>query len=168
MDALYILNFKSNEVLLSKEFRENENHLKLQIFIIESDNIFKSEKSPFIRINDTIFIYFKENSILYLSLISEDNLIDSIYSILETINKTLQQAFDFNLTVDSVRDNFVEISLMIDQYLLNGVPVINEVNALSGLVSPYNFKDKITEKFIGKAKDYDRRTLLNYVTQMKI
>jgi hypothetical protein len=55
--------------------------------------------------------------------------------------------------------------LMIDQYLLGGVPSFNEVNVLSGLVSPYALTDKITEKFIGKAKEYDTRTLMNYVRE---
>lgn len=40
---------------------------------------------------------------------------------------------------------------------------MSEINVLAGLICPYALTDKITEKFIGKAKDYDTKTLLNYV-----
>jgi hypothetical protein len=176
MDALYILNSKTNDVLLSKEFRENENHLKLQKFLIEFKSINPlSEKSPYIKIDETIFIYLEESGdqytnsldspILYLVLLSEDNLINSIYTTLSTIRESLFQALDGNITVELIRDNFVEISLMIDTFLLGGIPTISETNVLASSVSAYNLKDKITEKFIGKAKEYDRRTLLNYLRE---
>jgi hypothetical protein len=176
MDALYILNSKTNDVLLSKEFRENENHLKLQKFLIEFKSINPlSEKSPYIKIDETIFIYLEESAdqytnsidspILYLVLLSEDNLINSIYTTLSTIRESLFQALDGNITVELIRDNFVEISLMIDTFLLGGIPTISETNVLASSVSAYNLKDKITEKFIGKAKEYDRRTLLNYLRE---
>lgn len=166
MDAFYIINSKNNEILLSKEFKSNESSLKLQIFLMEFNKIISNEKSPFICISDSLFIYLKDSlnlGIIYLAIISEDNLITSVSKILETINSTLMQAFDSNLSVELIRDNIIEIMLMIDQFLISGVPVFNEVNALSGLISPYNFKDKLTEKFIGKAKEYDTRTLLNFV-----
>ena len=53
--------------------------------------------------------------------------------------------------------------LMIDQYLLAGIPCFNDVNVLAGLVCPYGMTDKITEKFIGKAKEYETKTLSNFV-----
>jgi hypothetical protein len=55
--------------------------------------------------------------------------------------------------------------LMIDQYLLNGIPCFNEVNVLAGLICPYGMTDKITEKFIGKAKEYETKTLSNFVRE---
>ena len=54
---------------------------------------------------------------------------------------------------------------MIDQYLLNGTPIISDVNILAGLICPYGLSDKITEKVIGKAKEYDTRTLSNYIRE---
>src|SRR5690606_21859258 len=117
-----ILNSKTKDILLFKDFRENENHLKIQIFIMELNKILAEEKSPYIRINDTIFIYLQENGIIFLSLISEDNLTNSIYTILLNIHKTLVAALGYDYNSDLFRDNFVEIALMIDQYLVNGVP----------------------------------------------
>lgn len=77
----------------------------------------------------------------------------------------MKLAFNNNVTIDNIRDNFVQIMLMIDQYLVNGVPVINEVNVLAGLICPYGVTDKITEKVIGKAKEYDTKTLSNYTRE---
>jgi hypothetical protein len=168
MDAFFIVNSKNSDILISKEFKENQNSLKLGLFIMELDSIIKCEQSPYLMIKNTVFIYLKEGPIIYLGLTSEDVLISSIYNILENINTILLQAFDNNLSADLLRDNFVEITLMIDQYLLSGVPVLSDSNALSALVSPYKLKDKISEKFIGKAKEYDTRTLLNYIRESQI
>lgn len=77
-------------------------------------------------------------------------------------------AFDGKISLDNIRDNFVQILLMIDQFLLNGVPIFDEENVLSGLISPYEITDKITEKLIGKAKDYDTKTLSNFVRESQV
>jgi hypothetical protein len=79
------------------------------------------------------------------------------------IDKALRLAFGGVVNTELIRDNFVQIILMLDQYLLNGTPSFSEVNVLAGLVCPYGMTDKITEKFIGKAKDYDTKTLSNFV-----
>jgi len=50
---------------------------------------------------------------------------------LDKIEEILLKAFDGNLTLDIIRDNFVQILLMIDQFLLNGVPVFEEENVLA-------------------------------------
>jgi hypothetical protein len=81
MDALYILNVKTKEILLSKEYSDKDNKTKLQIFLSEINNILKEEISPIINIDNGIFIYkvlsssqnSKEDSNLMLvSLLSED------------------------------------------------------------------------------------------------
>lgn len=83
MDALYLINAKTHEIIITKEYKENENNLKVQIFLMEFNKIKKNEKSPFVLINNTIFVYLQNNDntnesqnnnndILLLSLISED------------------------------------------------------------------------------------------------
>jgi hypothetical protein len=170
MDAIYIISTKTQDIIVSKEFKNgdtsNENNLKLQIFLMEINKILgNNSKSPYLLINNTFFLFLEYADIIYLALVSENNLINSIYKILQNIHDTLMQVFDNNITLELIRDNMVEIMLMIDQYLLNGVPIFNEVNVLSGLISPYKITDKITEKFIGRAKDYDTRTLSNFLAQ---
>jgi len=95
-------------------------------------------------------------------------LINSLYNTLEKIEEILLKAFDGKITLDNIRDNFIQILLMIDQYLLNGVPILEDENVLTGLISPYEITDKITEKFIGKAKEYDTKTLSNFVKDSQI
>jgi hypothetical protein len=75
----------------------------------------------------------------------------------------LRLAFGGIVNTDLIRDNFVQIMLVVDQYLLNGTPCFSDVRVMAGLVCPYGMTDKITEKFIGKAKDYDTKTLSNFV-----
>jgi hypothetical protein len=175
MDAVYIIHAKSSQILIAKEFKENENHLKLQVFLLELNKILSNEQSPFILINNTIFVYLysthienvgtNSDDVIFIALLSEDNLINSVYKTLETIRNALLQSFDNNLTIDNINDNFIQISLALDQYLINGIPAITEPNVFAGLISPYDFTDKLTEKVIGKAKEYDTKTLANYVRE---
>lgn len=83
MDALYIVDLKSKEILLSKEFNDKDNNIKIQIFLGEIKNILKEEISPIINISDSIFIYKILNSqinknasddsnIMLIALVSED------------------------------------------------------------------------------------------------
>lgn len=74
MDALYIINSKTKEVLIAKEFSNTESHLKLQVFLMDFNKIQKNEKSPFILINKTIFLYHQNivHDIVYIALVSED------------------------------------------------------------------------------------------------
>lgn len=91
-----------------------------------------------------------------------------MYKVLDKIEEILFKAFDGKITLDGIRENFVQILLMLDQYLLNGVPIFEEENVLAGLISPYELTDKITEKFIGKAKEYDKKTLVNFVRDSQV
>jgi hypothetical protein len=75
MDSLYIINTRNKQILLFKEFKSNENNNKLQIFLQEYNNITNNEKSPYVVINNSIFLYLSndnDNEILYIAIISED------------------------------------------------------------------------------------------------
>jgi len=81
MDALYIINIKSKEILLIKEYSDKDNKTKLQIFLSEINNILKEEISPIINIDNSIFIYkilsssennTEDSNLMLVSLLSED------------------------------------------------------------------------------------------------
>jgi hypothetical protein len=77
MDALYIINAKNKDVLISKEFKNKDNNLKLQLFLIEFNNIIKNEKSPFILIEGSIFVYLPQGdlddeTVIYIALVTDD------------------------------------------------------------------------------------------------
>lgn len=95
-------------------------------------------------------------------------MINSIFHNLKILDKVLKSVFNINFKVQDIRDNFVEVLLMIDQYLLDGIPVFDDVNILSSLICPYGVTDKFTEKFIGKAKEYDTKTLTNYLNELNL
>ena len=57
---------------------------------------------------------------------------------------------------------------MIIQYELKGIPIFNEIPVLSSLICPNSLTNKITEKFVGKVKEYDTRTLNNYMKDLQI
>ena len=95
-------------------------------------------------------------------------MVSSLYKTLDKIEEIILKAFDGKITLENIRDNFVQIILMLDQFLLNGVPIFEEETVLSGLITPYEITDKITEKIIGKAKDYDIKTLANFVRDSQI
>ena len=83
MDALYFINIKSKEVLISKEFNQRDNNIKIHIFLAELENLLKEEISPIINISNTIFLYkilnsnehknqSDESNIMLVALLSED------------------------------------------------------------------------------------------------
>lgn len=57
---------------------------------------------------------------------------------------------------------------MIDQFLLKGIPIFNEIPVLCSLICPNSLTNKITEKFVGKVKEYDTKTLNNYMKELQI
>lgn len=167
MDAIFIINLKLKEVILFKEFKENDNQSKVQAFLM--NNLPKHEKSPFVLVDNTLVINLQFGEcLMYLCLLSEESLIQSVCRILSNIHHAIERAFEAEVTVELIKDNLIQILLMIDQYLLNGVPVFDEMNVLTGLVKPYAITDKITEKIIGKAKEYDTRTLRNFVKETQV
>jgi len=83
MDALFIINSKSKDILITKEFNNNDNILKMQIFLSEINNILKEDLSPIIIINNTIFLYksidssnnkicLDDNNMFIVAIISQD------------------------------------------------------------------------------------------------
>lgn len=58
--------------MITKDFRENDNTVKLTLFIQELDKVLLNEKSPYIIVKNTVFVYLEENNILFIALLSED------------------------------------------------------------------------------------------------
>lgn len=171
MDSFFIINAKTKEVLLFKEFNSKNNKSKVQSFLIELDHIINTPApSPYVLIDDTFFIYYttESNDILYLCLVTQDEIIPSLYKILETIDQSLKLAFKNEVKADLIKDNAILILLMIDQFILCGIPLFVDSNILEELVKPYAITDKISEKIIGKAKYYDTKTLSNYIKDRQI
>jgi len=132
----------------------------------EMNKIINNEKSPTVLINNSLFIYLIEKNIMFLSIVAEDTLITSVYKVLETIKNVINTSLN-GLNAESIRDNFVHILLMIDQYIMDGVPSFQEENVLASLISPIDFTDKITENIIGKNKDYKCTTLNNFLREIQ-
>ena len=57
---------------------------------------------------------------------------------------------------------------MIDHYLTKGIPNFNDTYVLSTLTSPYGIKDKISEKIMGIAKNYNSNVLNNYLSNLQL
>ena len=89
-----------------------------------------------------------------------------MYRVLETIRNAIHASLN-EINCESIRDNFIHILLMIDQYITDGVPTFNEENVLASLISPIDLTDKITENIIGKNKDYNTSTLNNYLREIQ-
>ena len=90
----------------------------------------------------------------------------SVYKVLETIKNVINSSLK-GIESGSIRDNFIHILLMIDQYIMDGVPSFQEDNVLASLISPSDFTDKITENWIGKTKDYKCTTLNNFMREIQ-
>ena len=160
--------------MITKEFRENENSAKLALFIQELEKVIHNEKSPYAIIQNTVFVHIEENDIMFISLISQDvitllmkNLILSVYKILENLKNAIKQSL-LLINTDNLRDNFINITLLIDQFLVKGYPIFNEIDVMSSLICPNSLTNKITEKFVGKAKEYDTKTLYNYMKELQV
>jgi len=95
------------------------------------------------------------------------NLILSIFKILENLKDAIKQSL-LVLNTDNLRDNFINITLLIDQFLVKGYPIFNEIPVMSSLICPNSLTNKITEKFVGKVKEYDTKTLYNYMKDLQV
>jgi hypothetical protein len=102
----------------------------------------------------------------YDNLINK-NLILSIFKILENLKDAIKQSL-LILNTDNLRDNFINITLLIDQCLVKGYPIFNEIPVMSSLICPNSLTNKITEKFVGKVKEYDTKTLYNYMKDLQV
>jgi hypothetical protein len=74
MDAFYLINPRNRQILIYKEYKENDNNNKLQIFLSEYKQLLQHEKSPYLLIKGTILVYYyaEDAELLYISFISED------------------------------------------------------------------------------------------------
>ncbi len=95
------------------------------------------------------------------------NLILSIFKILENLKDAIKQSL-LVLNTDNLRDNFINITLLIDQFLVKGYPIFNEIPVMCSLICPNSLTNKITEKFVGKVKEYDTKTLYNYMKDLQV
>lgn len=177
MDAFAIVNYKTKEILLTKEFSPiTDAKKKFQIFIMNIDTILnQSAPSPFLSVSTTNFVYYpvKQNGeiiLLYIAISDKcgDIFIASLYNILSKINDTLKLAFNEPPNAQLVRDNIVLILLMIEHMISANTPVINEIAVLSSMVRPYGLTDKISEKIIGIAKTYDTSLLSSFLSAMQL
>jgi hypothetical protein len=75
MDSIYIINKRTKQILLFKEFKADTD-CKIQLFIDNYQNIINLEKSPYANFQNNIFVYLPNNDnddeILYLAIISQD------------------------------------------------------------------------------------------------
>jgi hypothetical protein len=160
--------------LITKEFKENDNTAKLALFIQELEKVILNEKSPYTVVQNTVFIHVEENDIMFIALLSEDvspslkkSITLSIYKILENLKESIKQSLGI-INTDNLRDNFINITLLVDQFLVKGYPVFNEISVMSSLVNPNSLTNKITEKFVGKVKEYDTKTFNNYLKELQM
>lgn len=177
MDAFAIVNYKTKEILLTKEFSPITNaKKKFQIFIMNIDTIInKSTPSPFLSFSTANFVYYpvKQNGeiiLLYIAISDKcgDIFIASLYNMLSKIHDTLTLAFNEPPNAQLIRDNIVLILLMIEHMISANVPVINENVVLSSMVRPYGLTDKISEKIIGIAKNYDTSLLSSFLSGVQL
>ena len=147
MDAFFIISKKTNEILLQKIYTSSSNPKKIIEKLLINLNSSESEKvSHLLKIDDSIVLFLPANSqgkdadedLVYVIVSSNDDIyIPSYHRILQEINQSLTLAFKATPTTSLIRENIILILLMIDHYLIGGVPMINDEFVLSSLVTPY-------------------------------
>ena len=182
MATFFIISLKSKEILLTKEFIESNNKEIIQKFILNISDILSNniEKySPLYKIGNKLIIFLpikheeinekNDYDLIYVIIISDEEIyVPSYYSILNTIHNTLKYAFNEHPNKTLIRENIILILLMIDHFLTKGIPNFNDTFVLSTLTSPYGIKDKISEKIMGIAKNYNSNVLKNYLSNLQL
>ena len=177
MESFYIVSYQSKEILLSKEYTNNNNIEIVQEFLLNSEKIFNSNSySNFILLNNNnLFFIFQvvdnnENlDIIFIIISSEDSIyIPSYLTILDNIINSLKNAFEAPIDKNLIRDNIILILLMLQHYLNYGVPIYSDSYINSSLINPYKLTDKISEKIIGLAKVYNILTIKNYLQNLQL
>jgi hypothetical protein len=182
METFFIISLKSKEILLTKEFIESNNKEIIQKFILNISDILSNniEKySPLYKIGNKLIIFLpikheeinekNDYDLIYVIIISDEEIyVPSYYSILNTIHNTLKYAFNEHPNKTLIRENIILILLMIDHFLTKGIPNFNDTFVLSTLTSPYGIKDKISEKIMGIAKNYNSNVLKNYLSNLQL
>ena len=174
MESFYIVSFQSKEILLSKEYTNNNNIEIIQEFLLNSEKILNlNSYSNFILLNNNLFFIFQiidENmDIIFIIITNEDSIyIPSYLTILDNIINSLKNAFEASIDKNLIRDNIILILLMLQHYLNYGVPIYSDSYINSSLINPYKLTDKISEKIIGLAKIYNISTIKNYLQNLQL
>ena len=174
MESFYIVSFQSKEILLSKEYTNNNNIEIIQEFLLNSEKILNlNSYSNFILLNNNLFFIFQiidENlDIIFIIITNEDSIyIPSYLTILDNIINSLKYAFEASIDKNLIRDNIILILLMLQHYLNYGVPIYSDSYINSSLINPYKLTDKISEKIIGLAKIYNISTIKNYLQNLQL
>ena len=174
MESFYIVIFQSKEILLSKEYTNNNNIEIIQEFLLNSEKILNvNSYSNFILLNNNLFFIFQiidENmDIIFIIITNEDSIyIPSYLTILDNIINSLEYAFEASIDKNLIRDNIILILLMLQHYLNYGVPIYSDSYINSSLINPYKLTDKISEKIIGLAKVYNILTIKNYLQNLQL
>ena len=174
MESFYIVSFQSKEILLSKEYSNNNNIEIVQEFLLNSEKILNlNSYSNFILLNNNLFFIFQiidENmDIIFIIITNEDSIyIPSYLTILDNIINSLKNAFEASIDKNLIRDNIILILLMLQHYLNYGVPIYTDSYINSSLINPYKLTDKISEKIIGLAKIYNISTIKNYLQNLQL
>ena len=172
--SFYIVSFQSKEILLSKEYTNNNNIEIIQEFLLNSEKILNlNSYSNFILLNNNLFFIFQiidENmDIIFIIITNEDSIyIPSYLTILDNIINSLKYAFEASIDKNLIRDNIILILLMLQHYLNYGVPIYSDSYINSSLINPYKLTDKISEKIIGLAKIYNISTIKNYLQNLQL
>jgi hypothetical protein len=167
MKAFLIINSKNSNVILSKYYKQEAlKTVEILKNSIEYNNL-NLNKGPILNISDNVVIISEFNTLYYTSIYSnlDCSLTEALF-IQETIFKALKiNTHPVLPNSEYIKENLINILLMIDFYLLDGVPVIEDHAVLASLIQSYDFSDKITENYIGKPKIYDCSTLEAYLKE---
>lgn len=167
MKAFLIINSKNSSVILSKYYKQEAiKTVELLKNAIEYNKL-ELDKGPILNINDNTVIISEFNTLYYTSIYSnlDCSLTEALF-IQETIFKALKiNTHPVLPNAEYIKENLINILLMIDFYLLDGIPIIEDHAILASLIQSYDFSDKLTENYIGKPKTYDCTTLESYLKE---
>lgn len=164
MEAFYILNSTTSEILISKIFESISKDILTQF----RNLVINRKLNPiegFVVCIMEYNLFYKEIDGLFYVIAFKNNchnlLLTSCLRIIDNIHTAIKNSFDIN--TENILNNRVDILLMIDSYIIKGIPVYEDNSILYSLIYPSDFTDDISEKIIGKAKTYDCKDLLNYI-----
>lgn len=173
MDSLYIINSKSNKILLHKTFTNNDTSEIIDTFIFNYQNNYNNlyNKGPFILIKEYTVLSKSISSSSSILFISISHIINDI-SITEhiTILNNLITALSLNIKLSSeeIIKNNTNILLLIDSYLINGIPIFSEPSILASIFNPVDITDEISETLIGRPKKYSTDVFENYINDYQV
>ena len=169
MKAFYIINSKNFHILLKKEYNQDENLKTLEVFLKSTDTTrIQIIDRPIITLNDnTIFVSNYQN-ITFVSIYNLSSTITDIIKIHDIIHQAIKLNTKEEITIEFLVENRINILLMLDSLLIDGIPFLLNTNVLSSFIQTPNFSDNFTENYIGKAKEYDLTTFENYLKETQL